>query len=63
MSELVTLFQVAAPALALLALVGGLVAGVVILSRRFGGRLMRQPRVVTMARHRELLRQIEARRR
>ncbi len=62
MSDVVILFQAAAPVLFLLALGGCLVMAVALLIRRFGGLLTRRPRVVTMARHRELLRRMEARR-
>ncbi|MCP9629354.1 cadmium ABC transporter ATPase [Rhodopseudomonas palustris] len=62
MSELITLFQVAAPVLVLLALGVGLVMAAAVLIRRFGGLVSRRPRVVTTARHRELVRQMQGRR-
>jgi hypothetical protein len=62
MSDVIILFQVAAPALFLLALGVCLVMAMVLLGRRFGGLVLRRPRVVTMARHRELVRQMEGRR-
>lgn len=62
MSELITLFQVAAPVLVLLALGVCLVMAITLLIRRFGGLVSRRPRVVTTARHRELVRQMQGRR-
>ncbi|WP_147407751.1 hypothetical protein [Rhodopseudomonas palustris] len=63
MSEIITLFQLAAPVSVLLALGVAAVLAVTLLLRRFGRPLLRRPRVVTVARHRELLRQMETRRR
>lgn len=62
MSDVITLFQVAAPVLSLLGLGVCLVMAVTLLIRRFGGLITRRPRVVTMARHRQLLRQADGRR-
>ncbi|MFC0242123.1 hypothetical protein [Rhodopseudomonas telluris] len=62
MSEVITLFHLAAPVSALLALCVAALAAVVLLVRWGCRGMMRRPRVVTMARHRELVRQMEERR-
>lgn len=58
MSEIITLFQLALPALSLFALAAAVVTGLVLLVRPLGGLTQRRPRIVTTQRRRDLTRKM-----